>query len=612
VALAALAAAFCYWQKLLADEFLRDRAAALAMVPRRKVSETPAAYQRRLQTSVEPRFYEADVAVHAWEKLLNWLGPWHTHYVWPAVFVLDRERRVCLHGGRNIIHVDNASSVDSKQRASDALRLRTAVPATGDFFGRNCPAAEQTRVAVPPVGLVVEKLLRRRPTGLQQTHFKSAGDQLNVLAAAWIQLNVHDWMGHLLLEWKEPSLVRPCAHAAPFAATAFRCGASVSTRTSWWDASSIYGQTAEDVAKARLGREGKVRSLRDADDRAVVGDQINTWLGVQLLQDLFLREHNYVCDLVRAAHPDWDDDRLFAAARLVVAAVIAKIHTVDWTTQLLKHPTLAISMNANWHGLLGERFKAIAGHTGSPELSGLVGLPTAEEHGVPFQMTEEFSAVYRHFHSMLPDELLVAGEKVEMADCIGVAPKALKRFAADAFWEALLRQPCGLPTLFNYPTFSRKLEVVDQEGQPTPEPVDLAVMDVYRDRERGVLRYNDFRRAFGMKPLQTWRELTKDPEALEALLEVYGDDVELLDLSVGCLAETKPPGFAISDTAFRVFVVMASRRIMCDDFYTSCYRSSVYSQTGLEHVAGVKGLSDLLRRHLPHLKLPGRSAFAPV
>ena len=40
-------------------------------------------------------------------------------------------------------------------------------------------------------------------------------------------------------------------------------------------------------------------------------------------------------------------------ARLVVAAEIAKIHTTEWTPQLLYDEPLYRGMNANWNGLFG-------------------------------------------------------------------------------------------------------------------------------------------------------------------------------------------------------------------------------------------------------------------
>lgn len=47
-------------------------------------------------------------------------------------------------------------------------------------------------------------------------------------------------------------------------------------------------------------------------------------------------------------YPDMNDENIFRHARLVTSAVIAKIHTIDWTVQLLKTDTLHAGMRANW------------------------------------------------------------------------------------------------------------------------------------------------------------------------------------------------------------------------------------------------------------------------
>lgn len=39
---------------------------------------------------------------------------------------------------------------------------------------------------------------------------------------------------------------------------------------------------------------------------------------------------------------------MYRHARLVTSAVIAKVHTIDWTVQLLKTDTMLAGMRANW------------------------------------------------------------------------------------------------------------------------------------------------------------------------------------------------------------------------------------------------------------------------
>ncbi len=55
-----------------------------------------------------------------------------------------------------------------------------------------------------------------------------------------------------------------------------------------------------------------------------------------------------------ASTRDWSDQQLYDKARLVNAAVMAKIHTVEWTPAVIAHPTTETGMHANWYGLLGE------------------------------------------------------------------------------------------------------------------------------------------------------------------------------------------------------------------------------------------------------------------
>ncbi len=86
-----------------------------------------------------------------------------------------------------------------------------------------------------------------------------------------------------------------------------------------------------------------------------------------------------------------------------------------------------------------------------------------------------------------------------------------------------------------------------------------------------------------------------------------------MDLQVGLLAEPLPPGFGFSDTAFRIFILMASRRLKSDRFFTDDYSPDVYTPEGLAWVER-NTMSDVLLRHHPELApaLDGvQNAFAP-
>jgi hypothetical protein len=95
-----------------------------------------------------------------------------------------------------------------------------------------------------------------------------------------------------------------------------------------------------------------------------------------------------------------------------------------------------------------------------------------------------------------------------------------------------------------------------------------------------VPRYNQFRRLFGKEPVKSWEEFTDNPVWREEVKAVYGGDLEQVDLMVGLYAEPLPEGFGFSETAFRIFILMASRRLKSDRFFTDDYRPEIYRSKG--------------------------------
>jgi hypothetical protein len=126
-------------------------------------------------------------------------------------------------------------------------------------------------------------------------------------------------------------------------------------------------------------------------------------------------------------------------------------------------------------------------------------------------------------------------------------------------------------------------------------------MDILRDRERGVPRYNDFREEMRMPRVRSFDELTPNKQWAEQIRRVYNNDIDKVDLQVGMYAEPLPPGFGFSDTAFRVFILMASRRLKSDRFFTTDFRPEVYTQTGIDWVNNTK-MKDVILRHYPELE----------
>jgi len=508
--------------------------------------------------------------------------------------------------------------------------------------------------------------------------------------------------------------------------------------TAWWDASQVYGY--DERSSRRVKRDPQnpakllLRPLREGASEGEklgylpvfeTGDPINpewsgqeatafpdNWsIGMSFYHNVFAREHNAFVGEFRkqtVRTPDADSgvrnpanpdrliryrdvtpDELFEVARLVIAAEIAKIHTIEWTTQLLYNEPLNRGMNANWSGVfakhetVAEALKEVvrrlgdsedakkanglyAAFAGGPGIFGLgnrvydgvplVGLinPNKEDRwdlnnddhinggvnhfGSPFNFPEEFITVYR-LHPLLPDlieyrewdnEPNVIRHNVPVIETFrGKATEAMRQKGLSNWALSMGRQRLGALTLQNHPQFLQNLKM--NRLQSSTQQIDVAALDLIRDRERGVPRYNEFRRQYGLKQLTSFDDFVdtrlftfssarrEQEQLVKTLREVYGqhqcdasknitkaqlnddgssindclghpngsliDNIEDVDTVVGWLSEfRRPHGFAISETQFVVFILNASRRLFSDRFFTSSFRPEFYSTLGIEWV----------------------------
>ena len=491
--------------------------------------------------------------------------------------------------------------------------------------------------------------------------------------------------------------------------------------TAWWDASQIYGyddtsvrrvkRDPKDPAKLLLepvaGQKGPgylpVLTAEDPKNPEWAGQESaafpdNWTVGLSFLHNLFTREHNSFvdefrreaaktpnadCGLRDPANPkkvirykDVTPDELFAAARLVVAAEIAKIHTTEWTPQLLYGEPLYKGMNGNWNGLLG---------TGDPDVSkalsniivnnfgkskdaskatqwysvfasgpGIFGIGSkvhgyditkpeytnggVNHFGSPFNFPEEFVSVYR-LHPLMPDLLEYRdlnkdpnkiAEKVAVINTFEARATDAMRTRGMANWGLTIgRQRLGLLQLHNSPTFMQNIKLPRLDTKTGQ--IDILALDIIRDREHGVPRFNEFRRQYGLRQLTSFDDFIdhslradspdrrEQEDTVKTMREVYGqhvcdaskiitdaqrnpdnspindclghpngstvDNIEDVDTVVGYLAEpVRPHGFAISETQFVVFILNASRRLFSDRFFTSSFRPEFYTKLGVDWV----------------------------
>lgn len=392
------------------------------------------------------------------------------------------------------------------------------------------------------------------------------------------------------------------------------------TVTAWWDASQIYGhdeqsrrrmvRNSEDTAKLLLVAIGESGDRGETDgylplfhspctDAAQkdgcspiqpewVGQEAtafpDNWsVGLSFYHNLFAREHNAFVDAFRErakADPDGDTglrdpdqpgrvityaelagasgaEQLFEVTRLVISALIAKIHTIEWTTQLLYNDPLFEGMNSNWSGLFKDHqipqdvtarlLRSLANSKDPVEANlfysafnagpGIIGTGSSKfafpalltrrlgwddwdiqnpddvnggtnHFGSPFNFPEDFTSVYR-LHPLLPDLLeyrqwnapdKIAERLPVIATFRGAATEAMRKRGLPGWALSMGRQRLGALALQNHPRFLQNLDLRPRFDTT----IDVAALDIIRDRERGIPRFNEFRRQIGLRQLTSF------------------------------------------------------------------------------------------------------------
>lgn len=490
----------------------------------------------------------------------------------------------------------------------------------GTRFGRNVPLEAtwpDRRRILDPSPREISRRLMTRDNGVIPA---SAG---NALIAAWLQFMLHDWVRHgtsptdnpwvipLLPgdDWPKPPLQVMRTPDDPTSPPDSDLPPThINVNTHWWDGSQIYGNDLASQTFLRAHAGGKLRLVDGLppvpDDRALNPVYLpGFWVGIGMMQTLFAMEHNSVCDMLAAKYPQFDDETLFQRGRLILCALLAKIHTVEWTPAVTAHPTAVAGLRANWWGLEGEGLHNAFGRLSSSEvISGIVGGET-DDYGVPFSLTEEFVAVYR-MHPLVPDEFDFRSVDT---DAPTLGPTEFDKLAGPAGAEVLRTNRLvdllytfgtmnpGLVCLHNFPKHLQTFHRPD-----TGALMDLSATDIVRCRELGVPRYTAFRKFMHLPVPKTFDDITSNKQWAAELHDVYNGDIDSLDLLPGMFAEDRPDGFAFSDSAFRIFILMASRRLNSDRFFTTHFTGEVYTPEGIKWIED-NTMVTVLTRHFPEL-----------
>ncbi|XP_050401333.1 chorion peroxidase isoform X2 [Patella vulgata] len=356
--------------------------------------------------------------------------------------------------------------------------------------------------------------------------------------------------------------------------------------TAFVDGSVVYGSSDDEMMALRTGVDGLLETSpgdllpedTDASCRKpegsdsycfLAGDaRVNVFPGLAVLHTLFVRFHNKIAmelkqlsqlsQIFKVAR--LTDEDIFQTSRKIVSAVIQHI-TYDEFLPVLLGPELMkkYKLNAPYH---------------------------YDSSINPTIMNEFAAAAFRFGHSMIPDNLKIAGTDVPIHELFFRTDSVIHNFADIV--NNLVSEPSEKSDRFVTE------EMADRLFQTPNGSLDIVSLNIQRGRDHGLPPFNEYREECGLPRLSF-----SDPEfgsCGDLLSKVYetADDV---DIFVGGLCESPARGGVVGPT-FGCIIGQQFHNLKYGDrfFYESTHSASGFTQDQLNMIKKIR-LSKILCDH---------------
>jgi len=340
----------------------------------------------------------------------------------------------------------------------------------------------------------------------------------------------------------------------------------INLNTAWIDASMVYGSDPVRAKWLRTGVDGKMKMSSggwlpyntmngektggiDPNSPDMANDSLHTVVtfeagdiraaehpGIAGLHTLFVREHNRICDRLKALGIR-NDEIMYQMARKEVGALIQKITFEEFL------PAIGITLTP------------YSGY--KPNLR-------------PDIVNTFATAGYRIGHTMVADDILLFSN-----DCQEVGPGELDLL--DVFWNPQILITYGMETFFKgfaahtqYETDTKINSVLRDflfvsPNSPVRFGIDLGSLNIQRGRDHGLPGYNRVRAFYTGRPALSFSDITSNQSLADSLKILYGN-VNNVDVWVGILAEDHVAGKSVGKTMHEILRVQFEK-LRDGDFY---------------------------------------------
>ncbi|NP_001117833.1 cyclooxygenase-1 [Oncorhynchus mykiss] len=286
------------------------------------------------------------------------------------------------------------------------------------------------------------------------------------------------------------------------------------------DAGNVYGDNLVRQLNLRLLKDGKMKyqvvkgevypptvaeaavNMRYPQEtpvgqRMAIGQEVFGLLpGLTMYATLWLREHNRVCDILKAEHPTWGDEQLFQTARLIVIGETIRIVIEEYVQHLSGY-------------LLDLKFDPV-----------LLFKSTFQYRN---RIAVEFKQLY-HWHPLMPDSFHIDGDEVPYSQFI-FNTSIVTHYGVEKLVDAFSRQCAGQ---------------IGGGRNIHPVVTNVAEGVIEESRTLRLQPFNEYRKRFNLKPYTSFSDFTGEEEMARELEELYGD-IDALEFYPAIMLEKTRP-----------------------------------------------------------------------
>lgn len=281
------------------------------------------------------------------------------------------------------------------------------------------------------------------------------------------------------------------------------------------------------------------------------------------MHTLFVREHNRLCDELRMQHPNWTGDQIYQRARKFVGAYIQNITYNEWL------PSMGLIL---------------------PEYS------TYRTYVDPTVSNVFSAAAFKIGHTLINSNVIRMDNDGEEIDQGNIQLK-------DAYFNPFAVEIAGGIEPYFKGMGTQVMQDLDckviddlrnfQFGIPGAGGLDLASINIFRGRDRGISDYNTLRSDFGLPRVSDFSDFVDSEEDAELLNHMY-NSVDNIDAWVGMLAERHMTGAIFGELIVRIFEDQFQRLRDGDRFYFEV--DPVFTESDIDEIRATK-LHDILMRN---------------